>query len=417
MRLRWLLVLIMAVGLGIVASFLYTRHLSRRLLSQQQRLLRFYAQALQYMASAPEECIPPFFWEYFLPDPRTGSPLLLTPMVAVDEKGRLLFHNLTESLDLPTKQALTLAEALDHLDADTVSFPPVEIIYHPKASPIWIYYGEPLSLRRLRLVPLLSTLVLVSVGLVWVLVVYVAARYRQERLWVGLTREAAHQLGTPLSGLVGSIELLESDPTLLATILPTLKKDVQRIEEVVDRFSKIGAPPKLTPGDLNFLLLETQTYFSTRLPARITIKVETAPEPLTVPYNRTMLRWVLENLVRNSLDALPPEGGQITLRAIARPDGAAVQVQDTGRGIPPKAWEAIFRAGYTTKRRGWGIGLALARRIVEIYHHGAIFVRNSSPRGTTIEIQLPRKKPTFWPLRLFWRREVVQRWRRLAKPR
>lgn len=416
MRLRWVLLSITAIGLGIVASFLYTRRLSRQLLSQQQRLLRFYAQALQYLASAPEECIPPFFWKYFLPDPNTGSPLLLTPMVAVDDKGRLLFHNLTETLSVPPNQTLTLEKALNYLDTDTLSFPPIEITYHPQAPPIRIYYGEPLSLRRLRLVPLFGTLVLISLGLVWILVIYMAARYRQERLWVGLTREAAHQLGTPLSGLLGSIELLEAEPNTLPTILPNLKKDIQRIEEVVDRFSKIGAPPKLKPGDLSLLLREVQSYFSARLPDSITIEVETPSTPLIIPYNRTMLRWVLENLIRNSLDALPPEGGKITLRAVARPDGAVIQVIDSGRGIPPKAWEAIFRPGYTTKPRGWGIGLALARRIIEVYHHGAIFVRNSSPRGTTIEIYLPRQKPSLWRLRLFWRREVVQRWRRLIHP-
>ncbi len=414
MRLRWLVGILLLVGLISGLFFVYAQWLSRQLLGQQRQLVRLYAEAIGYMATAPEEAIPSFFWQYFLPDPKTGRRLLLPPMVVTDFSGHLLMHNLDEAYQIPRSQVKDLASAMATLRPDTLAFPPLEIQAGPSLPPMRIYYGEPLMLRRLRWMPTLSALMVALIGLGWVIAVYAMARYRQNRLWVGLTREAAHQLGTPLSGLIGALELLRENPHDTPKILPILEKDVERIQEVVERFSKIGAPPQLTLAPLQPLLINVVTYFQSRVPKSVHLVLEMPDKPVFVPYNRTTLRWVLENLIRNALDALPKEGGQIRVLLIDHPKEAIVRVQDTGRGIAPGQWEAVFRPGYTTKRSGWGIGLTLARRIVEEYHRGLIFVRDSGPQGTTFEIRLPKEySRTYAFLKRFWRQEVVRRWLKL----
>ncbi len=414
MRLRWLIGILLLVGLISGIFFVYAQWLSRQLLLQQRQLVRLYAESIGYMATAPEEAIPPFFWEYFLPDPRTGRRLLLPPMVVTDFSGHLLMHNLDEAYQIPRSQVKDLPTAMALLNPDTVAFPPIEIHTGPSLPPMRIYYGEPLILKRLRWMPILSALMVALIGLGWVIAVYAMARYRQNRLWVGLTREAAHQLGTPLSGLLGAIELLRETPQNAPQILPMLEKDVERIQEVVERFSKIGAPPQLAPAPLQPLLRNVITYFQSRIPHNVQLILEVPDQPVIIPHNNTTLRWVLENLIRNALDALPREGGKIRVYLLEQPQEVVIRVQDTGKGIPSGQWEAVFRPGFTTKRSGWGIGLTLARRIVEEYHHGLIFVRSSGPHGTTMEIRLPREyHPTYALLRRFWRQEVVRRWLKL----
>ncbi len=414
MRLRWLVGILVLVGLVSGAFFVYAQWLSRQLLLQQRQLVRLYAESIGYMATAPEEAIPPFFWEYFLPDPKTGRRLLLPPMVVTDFSGRLLMHNLDEAYQVSKSQVKDLASAMATLRPDTIAFPPLEIRAGPSLPPMRIYYGEPLVLRRLRWMPILSALMVALIGLGWVIAVYAMARYRQNRLWVGLTREAAHQLGTPLSGLIGAIELLRENPQDAPNILPMLEKDVERVQEVVERFSKIGAPPQLIPAPLQPLLQNVVTYFQSRIPANVQFTLEMPEKPVILPYNSTTLRWVLENLIRNALDALPKEGGQIRVHLIDRPREVVIRIQDTGKGIPARQWEAVFRPGFTTKRSGWGIGLTLARRIVEEYHHGLIFVRSSGPQGTTMEVRLPKAHSRAYALlKRFWRQEVVRRWIKL----
>jgi len=410
MRLRWLIGILLLVVLIGGGFFWYAQSLSRQLLVQQRQLIRFYAEALKYMASAPEECIPTFFWEYLLPDPQTGKRLFLPPMVVTNDKGQLLTHNLEETYRVPRNRVRDLSSAIKLLQPDTSTFPPVVIVPASGSGPLRIYYGEPLVLRRLRWMPLFSALMVMLIGIGWVAAVYVIARYRQNRLWVGLTREAAHQIGTPLSGLMGTVELLQESPAQLPQLLPLLQKDLERIQDVVDRFSKIGAPPQLRVEPLQPLLAEIVDYFRRRLPHAIEISLRTPDKPLILPYNRTTLRWVLENLIRNALDALPSSGGKVQITLLDRPQEAVIRVSDTGRGMAPGLWEAIFRPGFTTKRSGWGIGLTLARRIVEEYHHGAIFVRQSSPQGTTFEVRLPKKTSRYYLWRRFWQREVLRRW-------
>lgn len=393
MRLRWVILFITALVLLLTGISLYTRYLADRLLRQQTALVHLYAEALRYAAQAPEECLAEFFWEYVFPDRQAGSRLFLVPLVLVNEKGRVLSHNLHEILGAGPPVS-DLQSALPLLHADTLTYPPVKVEFVPGRY-LWIYYGEPLLLRQLRWMPVLSSVLILIVALVWGGLLYMAHRYNQGRLWVGLARETAHQLGTPLSGLVGAVDLVEEDPTLLEKLLPRMKGDLKRLSEIADRFSKIGAQPQLRLEPLVPLVAEVVEYFRERFANRAVWRfIPPTPSDVKVPCNATLLRWTLENLLRNSLDALPPEGGTITVRLTARPREVWIDVEDTGKGIPPTEWEAIFRPGVSTKARGWGIGLSLARRVVEVYHGGEIFVHRSGlGQGTVIRIRLPLEGP------------------------
>ncbi|MCS7154080.1 MAG: HAMP domain-containing histidine kinase [Bacteroidia bacterium] len=395
MRLRWLLFISSVLILFFMSVSFYARLLSQRLLEQQISIVHFYAAALNYAANAPEECLANFFWEYVYPTEQKPSRILIVPLVLTNEKGKVLSHNLQDLRLAPKGQHIN--DFLPYLGGDTTEFPPITVTFDTKKT-LKIYYGEPLILRQIRWMPVISSGLIVMAGLVWVGFLYTAHRYRQDKLWVGLARETAHQLGTPLSGLVGSIELLKESPEMLDKLLGRMEEDVKRLNEIAERFSKIGREPQLHLQELSPLLEDLVRYFEKRIPHQVKLTYIPADQPISLPINATLLRWAVENLIRNSLDALPPEGGEITLRVQAKKNEAWIDVEDTGKGIPPTQWEEIFRPGFTTKGHGWGIGLALARRVIEEYHGGEIFVAQSGlGGGTTIRIKLPlSERLSYW---------------------
>ncbi|MCS7162047.1 MAG: HAMP domain-containing histidine kinase [Bacteroidia bacterium] len=393
MRLRWIFLMVSAVLLVLVGISFYAHILAQRLLEQQIALVRFYARALEYTSRAPQECLREFFWEYIFPDRQAGAQLFLIPMVLTDGRGVVLSHNLRE-LRLAFPEERRIEGFLRVLRADTVRFPPIQVPYAPGRS-LKIYYGEPILLRHIRWMPALSSALIVLMAVVGISFLYTAYRYRQDKLWMGLARETAHQLGTPLSGLVGAIELIKETPFHLPRLLPHIEADLRRLEEVADRFAKIGIAPRLQIQPIIPIIQEVVAYYRLRVPPRVKIDF-IYPEGLSpaLPLNATLLKWVIENLLRNSLDALSPaEEGQITLRLQVRKTEVWLDVEDTGKGISPADWEEIFRPGFSTKPRGWGIGLALARRVIESYHGGEIFVHQSEVgKGTTIRIRLPLRQ-------------------------
>lgn len=390
MRVRWLILISTAIIAFILAVSIYGRQLSKRLLQQQVHIIHLYASALRYAAQAPDECLQDFFWEYIFPPGGTSPRILIVPLVLTNEKGKVLSHNLQDLRISPRGQHIQ--DFLPYLGADTTEFPPIDIPFTAERS-LKIYYGEPLILRQIRWVPVISSGFVVLAGIIWISFLYTAHRYRQDKLWVGLTRETAHQLGTPLSGLIGSIELLRESPEMLERLLPRMEEDVKRLEEITDRFSKIGMEPRLRRQELGVVMNKIIQYLQQRIPKSVRLTYIPLETPLYLPFNETLLRWVIENLVRNSVDALPSQSGDITVRVQARKSEVWIDVEDTGKGIPPTQWEEIFRPGFTTKGHGWGIGLALARRVIEEYHGGVIFVAQSGlGRGTTIRIKLPMER-------------------------
>ncbi len=209
---------------------------------------------------------------------------------------------------------------------------------------------------------------------------------------MGLSKETAHQLGTPISSLMAWTELLRSTGTD-EEMVREMDKDISRLSMIASRFSKIGSRPNMEREDLNDVVARATGYMQTRISSRISLTTNLSTHPLPVDMSAPLFEWVMENLIKNAVDAM--EGsGSIDVTTSTEGNRACVTVTDTGKGIPRKNHKTVFNPGFTTKKRGWGLGLALAKRIVEQYHRGRIFVAWSEPsRGTTFRIELPLQRP------------------------
>ena len=215
-------------------------------------------------------------------------------------------------------------------------------------------------------------------------------RAEQNKVWVGLSKETAHQLGTPISSLMAWTEMLrESYPD--DTLIPEMDKDVKRLQLIADRFSKIGSLPEPVPTSLNDVLTHVIDYMDRRTSKSVRMIKDMPTHDVIVRLNGSLFEWVIENLSKNAVDAMQGEPGTITLHVEDTSQLAIVEVSDTGKGIRKKDLSNVFRPGFTTKKRGWGLGLSLAKRIVEEYHHGRIYVKRSEVgKGTTFRIELKK---------------------------
>lgn len=259
-----------------------------------------------------------------------------------------------------------------------------------------LYYEDSTLLRHLSVYPYVQ----LAVMAVFVLIVYFAVsstkRAEQNKVWVGLSKETAHQLGTPISSLMAWVEMLRvSDPDTAAEVssevLDEMDKDLRRLETIASRFSKIGSRPSMECTDLNALIESSATYMKGRISSRIDLTINLPQEQLRASVSRPLIEWVMENLIKNAVDAMEARGSiTVTLFRETISDTAIIEVTDTGKGMSRKMRKQVFNPGFTTKKRGWGLGLTLARRIIEQYHGGKIFVSASEPGvGTTFRIQLP----------------------------
>lgn len=251
-----------------------------------------------------------------------------------------------------------------------------------------VCYDDSLTLKRLAVYPYIQIgAVLLFVG-VAVIALLTSKRAEQNRVWVGLSKETAHQLGTPISSLMAWVEILrENYPD--DDLIPEMDKDVKRLQLIADRFSKIGSLPEPVSVSLDTTLSHVVDYMDRRTSRRVVISVSHTQGDQTVNLNASLFEWVIENLCKNAVDAMGGDGGKITITTGTSPKGVWIEVADTGKGIPKKDVGNVFRPGFTTKRRGWGLGLSLAKRIVEEYHHGRIYVKSSEPGvGTVFRIEL-----------------------------
>lgn len=254
----------------------------------------------------------------------------------------------------------------------------------------YIYYDDSATLKQLRLFPFVQLGIFAAFLLIAYLAFSNARRAEQNLVWVGMAKETAHQLGTPISSLEGWIEYLRDTEALKGNenILTELESDVKRLTLVADRFSKIGSVPQLSSCNLKDILDRNLDYMRRRSSEGVKMEAHCAHD-VVVNVNVQLFDWVLENLLKNALDAMDGEGA-ITVEAEATSHGVVIDVKDSGKGIPKNKFDTVFEPGYSTKRRGWGLGLSLTKRIVEEYHKGKIFVKESEPgKGTTFRIQLP----------------------------
>jgi NtrC-family two-component system sensor histidine kinase KinB len=307
-----------------------------------------------------------------------------------------------EKRDAYVSRLLTQAEELSLVNDPipiVVNFPETDLFPATRFVQI-LYYGESDLVARLRWFPYIQ---LLFVGL-FVLVGYFGFSYirrsEQSSLWVGMAKEAAHQLGTPISSLMGWVEMLrlnrqeKASPEADEEAFLEIEKDIDRLERVTSRFSDIGSLPKLDPQPVAPVLETTADYMRRRLPQRgafIRIVVD-ADAGLSAPINMDLFEWVIENLLKNALDAMEEGRGTIRIEASEAGDNVRIDVSDTGKGIDRRQWKNVFRPGYSTKKRGWGLGLSLAKRIIEDYHGGSLsLVASRLGEGTVFRIEIPSR--------------------------
>lgn len=253
-----------------------------------------------------------------------------------------------------------------------------------------VCYDDSLMLRRLALYPYVQLGVVMIFVVVAIFALLTSKRAEQNKVWVGLSKETAHQLGTPISSLMAWTEILkESYPD--DTLIPEMDKDVKRLQLIADRFSKIGSLPEPVPSSLNEILDHVIDYMDRRTSKKVRMIKDFPDHDIILRLNASLFEWVIENLSKNAVDAMGGEAGTITLHVEETSEKAIIEVSDTGKGIKKRDLPNVFRPGFTTKKRGWGLGLSLAKRIVEEYHHGRIFVKSSEVgKGTVFRIELKK---------------------------
>ncbi len=254
---------------------------------------------------------------------------------------------------------------------------------------IHICYDESLMLKRLAIYPYIQLGVVVLFVLIAIFALFSAMRAEQNKVWVGLSKETAHQLGTPISSLIAWHEVLK-DTYPDDVLLPEMEKDIKRLERIAERFSKIGSIPNPKPVDVLEVLSRVVTYMDKRTSNKVLMRTVFPDGPVIANLIPSLFEWVAENLCKNAVDAM---GGAGRIDVIVEEDErfVYVEVKDSGKGIPKSNFRSVFKPGFTTKERGWGLGLSLAKRIVEEYHHGKIYVKDSVLGvGTTFRIELPK---------------------------
>lgn len=370
-------ILFLTTAAAVVAVFIYvSTGLVNDLSVQERQRMEIWADATrQIVASGDPDTSLDIDFLLRIIESNTTIPVLLTD----DEGNILLSRNFP-----PDADDAVLQKKLHRLASSTNV---IDIVIAPGVVQ-HLYYEDSTLLKRLSFYPY----VVLAVMAAFVLVVYFAMlstkRAEQNKVWVGLSKETAHQLGTPISSLMAWMELLP-DMGVDRTTVDEMNKDVARLSTIASRFGKIGSVPQMIPADLNDTVAAAASYMATRISQRISLTYIPAPAALTVRLSTPLFEWVMENLIKNAVDAM--EGaGSITITTGSEGRTAWVEVADTGRGIPRKKFKSVFNPGSTTKKRGWGLGLTLARRIIEQYHNGTIFVKSSTLGvGTTFRITLP----------------------------
>lgn len=255
----------------------------------------------------------------------------------------------------------------------------------------YLYYDDSTILKRLLVYPYVQ----LSVVFVFILLAFLALastkKAEQNKVWVGLSKETAHQLGTPISSLIAWVEYLRTKE-IDSSLLNEMEKDVKRLETIAERFSKIGSNPDPTPVNINNSIAMALEYMSTRISSKVKIHTFLPDHPVLVLMNDSLFAWVIENLTKNAVDAMEGQG-EITFQLEEKEKVVRIDITDTGKGIPKSKFKTVFNPGYTTKKRGWGLGLSLVKRIIESYHGGKIFVKGSEAgKGTTFRIELRKYK-------------------------
>ena len=384
-------------GFVIVAAILwYTHTIVQLLQDREKQIADLYAKSLAYLAAARsvEGDYSFVFDEVIRKSYFIDFPIVLTD---ADNEPILPTENAFKNIEIPSSLAdaerrAELRRIVADLDRQN---PPIRVTYQDTVVLNLVHYGESPLVTQLRWLPYIEISIVVAFILIGYAMFSYVKRTEQGNIWVGMARETAHQLGTPISSMMGWIELLKHQAGggggRLSETLHDMENDLQRLQKIADRFSKIGSRPDLKDENLIEVIRKVLEYFTRRLP-HMGKKVEIVlsnTEPVHAKVNRELFEWVLENLTKNALDAIETGVGRITIAISEHAGSVIIDITDTGKGIDPSYRKEVFRPGFSTKTRGWGLGLSLSQRIIETYHRGRLMLKESRPNsGTTFRIKL-----------------------------
>jgi len=384
---RWkqfLMLFAILIGIG---SLLYTNRLVKDVSNEERIKIEHWAEATRLIATQPR--INEDFSTFLL---AILSNNITIPLIIVDEQGEIMFDKNIKYNEKNMEKVLKRDLARMKSRHEPIEIPLCRDVKNdPDCEFQYLYYEESSLQLKLRYYPVFQFVMII----IFIIAAYVAfnnARKSEQNLvWIGMAKETAHQLGTPISSLIAWVELLKEE-NIDQNIIKELDKDTKRVEKITERFSKVGSHPELYPDNLYLLLYNTIHYLQTRISRKIEITYNfDQTHELYLPLSSALFSWVIENLIRNSVDAIEDQPGTINFQVVEKEKEVLIEITDNGKGIPKSKFKTIFQPGYTTKKRGWGLGLSLSKRIVEIYHRGKIFIKSSEPgKATTFQIILKK---------------------------
>lgn len=376
---RWkLALLVVALVIGI-ASLWYTNNLVNQLSEQEKKNVELWAAAVRQLSQVEVEAGDVSFALEVL---RSNNTI---PMILTDAKGNINSHRNLDSLK--SEDQVWLQQQVLEMKTEQQ---PIEISFGKEGEKNYVYYRDSLLIRQLRYYPYFQLAVISLFLMVSYLAFSTSRKAEQNQVWVGMAKETAHQLGTPLSSLMAWVEYLKMHGNKEGH-LEEIEKDIARLNTITERFSKIGSAPSLKKENVNEVVQNSIDYISSRSSSRVSFRLnKVSTHDVYAPMNIPLFEWVLENIFKNAVDAMTGEGA-IVVNITDQQQFVYIDISDTGKGIPKSKFKTVFKPGYTSKSRGWGLGLSLSKRIVEEYHGGHIFVKSSElNKGTIFRIVLPK---------------------------
>lgn len=381
-------ILVIAISIFIgLASIYYTNIIVESLKDREERLIDLYANTVEYTANENVKDNLTFLNQEIIV-PNNSIPVILT-----DAEGNALYYR---NISIPSsfsedKKNTVLKNELDLMKEE---HEPIQIAFRNHDGEVYdynyVYYKNSSLLNQLKYYPYIQLSVIAVFGMLAYLAFNYSKTAEQNRVWVGLAKETAHQLGTPLSSLMAWIEYFKSDPHMKdSEVISELEKDVHKLEIITSRFSNIGSIPVLKEENIDEVVQSCISYLEKRISTRVKINYSATGKNITAHINKPLFEWVIENLCKNAVDALSGIGNIDIKLTKANGGKIFIDIADNGKGMPKSKAKQVFRPGFTTKKRGWGLGLTLAKRIIENYHKGRIFVKHSEVDvGTTFRIVL-----------------------------
>ena len=367
----------------VIGLFSYTRYLSSELREDNREVVKLYAEIIAETVKDDSNTNIDFIFENIIK--KVKFPIIQSGR----NKNPQLWTNLPENIDSDSDR-LKLVLSMDKINK------PIPLVFDDKINgPItfgYLHYGDS---RLIQKIQIWTYIELLSIG-IFILFGFIGFSFirnsEKQHIWVGLSRETAHQLGTPVSALLGWLDYLKNDNSNIEKILPEMESDIERLQQVNRRFSKMGSKPEMEFFDLSKRIESVLSYLNHRIPTlgkKVDLVNDIDPD-IKIMANGTLISWTIENLIRNSIDSISGESGLIRISMSQDQNNVKIRISDNGCGVPRKDWKNIFRPGFSTKKSGWGLGLSLCQRIINEVHKGDIYVLESSINsGTVFEINIP----------------------------